>query len=147
MSAAPLQCDGPLSTAAVTQADPDYVDLLLTQQVSGIVFAGGRAPDQIDAEAALAAPVWPVVVVVGANSTAIRPVLAHLPVLIVENSAWSEGMASSIREGIGALRQFSRAVDAAILALCDQPAFSAETVAQVGRSAVAVDRRSWKQPT
>ena len=28
VSAAPLQCDGPLSTAAVTQADPDYVDLL-----------------------------------------------------------------------------------------------------------------------
>ena len=28
VSAAPLQCDGPLSTAAVTHADPDYVDLL-----------------------------------------------------------------------------------------------------------------------
>ena len=86
------------------------------------------------AEAALAAPVWPVVVVVGANSTAIRPVLAHLPVLIVENSAWTEGMASSIREGIGAVRQFSRGIDAAILALCDQPAFSSETVARLLRA-------------
>jgi CTP:molybdopterin cytidylyltransferase MocA len=86
------------------------------------------------AEAALAAPVWPVVVVVGANSTAIRPVLAHLPVLIVENSAWSEGMASSIREGTGTVRQFSRGIDAAILALCDQPAFSAETVARLLRA-------------
>lgn len=28
VSAAPLHCDGPLSTAAVTHADPDYIDLL-----------------------------------------------------------------------------------------------------------------------
>lgn len=79
-------------------------------------------------EAALAAPVWPVVVVLGANAVAIRPVIGHLPVLVVENPAWSEGMASSIREGVATLRQFSRTLDAAVLALCDQPGFSAATV-------------------
>ena len=79
-------------------------------------------------EAALAAPVWPVVVVLGANATAIRPVIGHLPVLVVDNPAWAEGMASSIREGVATLRQFSRALDAAVLALCDQPGFSAATV-------------------
>lgn len=79
-------------------------------------------------EAALAAPVWPVVVVLGAHAAAIRPVIAHLPVLVVENPAWPEGMASSIREGVAALRQFSRGLDAAVLALCDQPGFSAATV-------------------
>lgn len=79
-------------------------------------------------EAALAAPVWPVVVVLGANAVAIRPVIGHLPVLVVENPAWSEGMAASIREGVATLRQFSRTLDAAVLALCDQPGFSAATV-------------------
>ena len=79
-------------------------------------------------EAALAAPVWPVVVVLGANAVAIRPVIGHLPVLVIENPAWSEGMASSIREGVATLRQFSRTLDAAVLALCDQPGFSAATV-------------------
>lgn len=79
-------------------------------------------------EAALAAPVWPVVVVLGANAVAIRPVIGHLPVLVIENPAWSEGMASSIREGVTTLRQFSRTLDAAVLALCDQPGFSAATV-------------------
>ncbi|MCE2861121.1 MAG: hypothetical protein RIR76_1475 [Verrucomicrobiota bacterium] len=79
-------------------------------------------------EAALAAPVWPVVVVLGANAAVIRPAIAPLPVLVVENPAWAEGMASSIREGISALRQFSRGLDAAVLALCDQPGFSAATV-------------------
>jgi CTP:molybdopterin cytidylyltransferase MocA len=95
-------------------------------------------------EAALASPTWPVVVVLGAHAERIRPVLAPLPVLITENPAWSEGMAASLRTGIMTLRQFSRHLDAALLALCDQPAFSTATIEQLiatqrasGRSIVA----------
>lgn len=95
-------------------------------------------------EAALHAPVWPVVVVLGAHAERIRPALARLPVLITENPAWAEGMASSIRAGITTLQQFSRRLDAALIALCDQPAFSTDTLAQLiavqratGRSIVA----------
>jgi molybdenum cofactor cytidylyltransferase len=65
-------------------------------------------------------------------------------VLIAENPAWSEGMAASIRVGVTTLRQFSRQLDAALVALCDQPAFSADVIAQLvdaqrtsGRSIVA----------
>jgi len=99
-------------------------------------------------EAALASPAWPVVVVLGAHAEKIRPVLARMPVLIAENPAWSEGMAASIRAGVTTLRQFSRALDAAVVALCDQPGFSAETIAQLvtaqrttGRSIVAARYR------
>lgn len=95
-------------------------------------------------EAALASPAWPVVVVLGAHAEKIRPALARLPVLLADNPAWSEGMAASIRAGMTTLRQFSRALDGALVALCDQPAFSAETIAQLvaaqrttGRSIVA----------
>jgi molybdenum cofactor cytidylyltransferase len=95
-------------------------------------------------EAALASPAWPVVVVLGANAELIRPILTRHPVLIAENPAWAEGMAASIRAGITTLRQFSRALDAAVVALCDQPAFSTEVIAQLvatqrstGRSIVA----------
>lgn len=95
-------------------------------------------------EAALASSAWPVVVVLGAHTEKIRPLLARLPVLIAENPAWSEGMASSIRAGITTVSQFSRALDGALVALCDQPAFSAETIATLlaaqhitGRSIVA----------
>lgn len=95
-------------------------------------------------EAALAAPVWPVVVVLGANAEAIRPLLAGHPVLVADNPAWPEGLASSIREGIGTLQQFSRRLDAAFIALCDQPAFSTDTITRLmaaqqstGRSVVA----------
>jgi molybdenum cofactor cytidylyltransferase len=95
-------------------------------------------------DAALASEAWPVVVVVGANAEAIRPLLACRPILLAENAAWAEGMASSIRAGVATLRQFSRALDGAVIALCDQPAFSADTIAQLvaaqqatGRSIVA----------
>lgn len=95
-------------------------------------------------EAALTSRAWPVVVVLGAHAEQIRPALARLPVLIAENSTWAEGMAASIRTGITTLQQFSRALDAALVALCDQPAFSADIIAQLvaaqrasGRSIVA----------
>ncbi|WP_414661218.1 nucleotidyltransferase family protein [Horticoccus sp. 23ND18S-11] len=95
-------------------------------------------------EAALASAAWPVVVVLGANAEQIRPALARLPVIVTENAAWSEGMAASIRAGVTTLQQFSRSLDGALIALCDQPAFSAETIARLvetqrttGRSIVA----------
>lgn len=95
-------------------------------------------------EAALASAAWPVIVVLGAQAEKIRPILAPFPVLVTENPAWSEGMAASIRAGVTTLQQFSRRLDAALIALCDQPAFSTATIAQLvaaqwtsGRSIVA----------
>ena len=95
-------------------------------------------------EAALSSDAWPVVVVLGAHAEKIRPTLARLPVLVTENAAWSEGMAASIRAGVTTLQEFSRHLDAALIALCDQPAFSTTTIAQLvaaqratGRSIVA----------
>lgn len=82
-------------------------------------------------DAALASAAWPVVVVLGANAEKIRPRLARHPVLIADNPAWTEGMAASIRVGVSTLQQFSRALDGALVALCDQPAFSAETIARL----------------
>lgn len=92
---------------------------------------GGRPLLVRAVEAALAAPVWPVVVVLGAHAEKIRPLLARFPVLVAENPAWSEGMASSLRAGIGTLREFSRSMDGALLALCDQPGFSADVIGQL----------------
>ncbi len=95
-------------------------------------------------EAALGSPTWPVIVVLGANAEKIRPALTRHPVIVTENAAWAEGMAASIRTGITALQQFSRMLDGAVIALCDQPAFSADSIGRLlaarrdtGRSIVA----------
>jgi molybdenum cofactor cytidylyltransferase len=82
-------------------------------------------------EAALGAASWPVIVVLGANAELIRPVLARHPVLVSDNPAWAEGMAASLRAGITTLQQFSRHIDAAVIALCDQPAFSSDIISRL----------------
>jgi len=79
-------------------------------------------------EAALASPVWPIVVVLGASASEIKPAIARYPILIAENATWIEGMASSLRAGLATLQSFSRTVDAVLVALCDQPGFSSETI-------------------
>ena len=91
-------------------------------------------------DAALGSDAWPVVVVLGAHAEKIRPLLARRPVLVAENPAWAEGMASSIRTGIETLCQFSRALDAALIALCDQPAFSADIIARLVATQRATSR-------
>lgn len=133
---------------------------LVTFRFAAVILAAGQSsrmgtPKQLLAldgqplvvravHAALASPAWPVVVVLGAHAEKIRPVLAHLPVFIADSPAWAEGMAASIRAGVTTIRQFSRALDGVVIALCDQPAFSADTITQLvaahhtsGRSIVA----------
>ncbi len=59
-----------------------------------------------------------VVVVLGFESDRMKHELDDLPVQIVLNPDWKEGIASSIRQGIGALPP---SIDAALIVLCDQP--------------------------
>ena len=79
----------------------------------------------------LASPAWPVVVVLGAHIESIRPEVARLPVLIVENREWAEGLASSIRTGVSVLEAFSLSIEAALLVLCDQPNLSTDAITRL----------------
>ena len=79
----------------------------------------------------LASPTWPVVVVLGAQMASIRPEVARLPVLIVENREWAEGLASSIRTGVSVLEAFSLSLEAALLVLCDQPNLSTDAITRL----------------
>lgn len=96
-----------------------------------LLMLGGQPLIVRAVEAALASPAWPVVVVLGAHAQQVKALLAKHPVLIAENPAWTEGMASSLRTGIAVLQQFSRSLDGAIVALCDQPAFSADVITRL----------------
>lgn len=80
------------------------------------------------AAAALSAGAHPVVVVLGANADRIRPALDGAKVVVALNPSWSEGMASSVRAGLQALARAEPSIDAVLLTVCDQPAFSAEVI-------------------
>ena len=73
-------------------------------------------------DSALKSRLRPIIVVLGANAEQIRPKIFD-EVRIVENPHWKEGMASSIRCGIEAIKSD---IDAVILMLCDQPLITAE---------------------
>jgi molybdenum cofactor cytidylyltransferase len=76
------------------------------------------------ATTALASRCRPAVVVVGAESDAMRAALAGVPVRIVDNPMWEKGMGTSIRTGMGALEPDSL-VPGVLIMLCDQPAVTA----------------------
>jgi molybdenum cofactor cytidylyltransferase len=79
-------------------------------------------------EHALAAPVDDVIVVLGRGADAVRPVLDGLPVRVAVNRRWEEGMSSSIRAGVCALRTGTRSL---LFALGDEPTLGTESYARV----------------
>jgi len=67
-------------------------------------------------------------------------------VLFAENPAWAEGLASSIRAGMGTMQQFSRRLDAVLVALGTSPRFlptlSPGSSPASGAAAAASSRRA-----
>jgi molybdenum cofactor cytidylyltransferase len=82
-------------------------------------------------EVAITSVCQPIAVVLGANAERIKPEISHLPVQIVENQQWTEGMSSSIRVGLEALLTTNQNLDAVAIALCDQPFFSSQLLDQI----------------
>ena len=78
------------------------------------------------AESAVAAPVSPVVVVLGAEAEKVRETLAGLPVKIAVNSEWSAGLSSSLRVGVETALTHASGVSALIICLADQPNLTQE---------------------
>ena len=64
-----------------------------------------------------------VLVVTGARAGAVAKALADLPVDIIVNDSWAEGLSSSIRAGLRALHPDLQAV---LLVLADQPALTTD---------------------
>lgn len=84
------------------------------------------------AKQALGAGTGPVIVVIGAEREKSRDTLAGLDVTIIENEAWQEGMAGSIRAGIGAAQKLG--VRGCVIATCDQYAVRAGHLRQLAEA-------------
>jgi molybdenum cofactor cytidylyltransferase len=86
---------------------------------------GGQPLVRRAVEAACAAGLAQTIVVLGAHAPAVQAALAGLPVEVVVNEAWQEGLSTSLRAGLAALRP---EIAAALLILADQPALSAALI-------------------
>ena len=69
------------------------------------------------ATTALQAGCAPIVAVVGRERAEIAAELTDLPIILVPNDNWEDGIGSSIRAGISALSDW----EAVVIATCDQP--------------------------
>ncbi len=81
-------------------------------------------------------PFRPVVVVLGAEAERCREEIGHLPVQVVVNPHWDDGMAGSLRAGIEAL-EGDASVEAALVVLADQPRVTADDLVRLAALATA----------
>lgn len=72
-------------------------------------------------QAALASGCAPIAVVLGAKAAELLQALAGAPVTVVQNPAWEEGMALSIRCGLRTLLHANPELSGCIFMVCDQP--------------------------
>jgi molybdenum cofactor cytidylyltransferase len=80
----------------------------------------------------------PVFTVLGSASEMIRAELEHLPIQLLDNPEWMDGIGSSIRCGVrGALAAHSD-LDAIVLLLADQPHVTAATINRLVETAEKV---------
>ncbi|NEP02122.1 MAG: nucleotidyltransferase family protein [Symploca sp. SIO2E9] len=79
-------------------------------------------------ETAIASVCNPVVVVLGANAQQIRSEVNQPSLMVIKNPDWHLGMGSSIRSGILFLANYSQTIDAAVIAVCDQPFLATEII-------------------
>ena len=92
------------------------------------------------AETALASICTRVVIVVGAHSELVKAELEDLPILLVHNEQWRDGMSSSIRVGLNAL--WSRMdIEAVVIMLCDQPFVSVRIINALVKSHLTTGKR------
>ncbi len=73
------------------------------------------------AEVALATDCYPVVMVIGANKAQIAPEIIDLPLTVIDNPMWHEGMSSSVKMGMAGLYMTYKDVEAVLMLVCDQP--------------------------
>jgi len=72
-------------------------------------------------DSAIASVCQPIMIVLGAYAERIQPELNDLPIQVVKNHQWREGMSSSIQAGLKALLMENSNLEAIAIALCDQP--------------------------
>lgn len=100
----------------------------------------GRPLVRHAAETALDSGLGPVLVVLGAGSRTIAPALDGLPVEIVVNASWPEGLGSSVQAGVRRALAAHPDLPWVVLALADQPGVSAAHLRRLAAARRAAGR-------
>lgn len=110
-------------------------------QAKQLLKIEGKTLIRRTAEMALAVHLTgPIVVVLGARQETIGAELLGLPVQWVENPAWAEGMATSLKAGLAAMTQTQPGPDGVVVLLSDQPLITPELIQQLVTTHLETDK-------
>ena len=70
----------------------------------------------------------PITLVLGSNAREIKDQLVPIPIDVVYNDEWKEGMASSIRVGVMQIQNAHPSADGIMIVVCDQPYLQTEQI-------------------
>ncbi|RFS14738.1 NTP transferase domain-containing protein [Emticicia sp. C21] len=89
---------------------------------------------------------YPIVVVLGANRQMIRKELEHMPITIIDNPQWENGMSSSIKMGLAGSYMTYKELEAIIFLTVDMPLVSAELIQKIVEKAKGVTGNTESSP-
>lgn len=98
------------------------------------------------------AGIEPVTVVLGANCEIITEAIQHLPIELVVNPNWQDGIGTSISIGIRHVQQTHPQIVGVLILLCDQPLISADHLRELcnivssGRAPIAATEYPDRNP-
>ena len=79
-------------------------------------------------DTAMDTPCHPIVAVLGANRNLIRQETERMPITVIDNPQWENGISSSIKMGLAGAYMTEKAIEAAIFLTVDMPYVSAELI-------------------
>lgn len=121
----------PLAVPAIVLAAGASTRLGQPKQLLRLPAFGGETLLERVAHLAHEAGAAPVYLVLGSDAEIIVRETALSNFRVLQNIEWAEGMASSLRLGIRAMRREIPAASGALLLVCDQPALTCEHLRQL----------------
>jgi molybdenum cofactor cytidylyltransferase len=79
-------------------------------------------------DTSLDTPCHPIVLVLGANRNLIRKETERMPITVIDNPHWENGMSSSIKMGLAGAYMTEKAIEAVIFLTVDMPYVSSELI-------------------
>ncbi len=95
-------------------------------QSKQLIKVEGKTLLEKTTQAALDSSAHPIVVVLGNQASVHKGIIETLPVTIVMNEQWSNGMGSSLKVGLQRLIKDHPDIEAVIITVCDQPYLTAD---------------------
>lgn len=82
-------------------------------------------------DTAMDTPCHPIVLVLGANRDLIRKETEKMPITVIDNPNWENGISSSIKIGLAGAYMTEKAIEAVIFLTVDMPYVSAELITRM----------------